>query len=355
MDKILMISFSRHTCYEDEIFSMYENLKDRYTVYTMTAESSEYPMPTDANNVLVNVPKDPRPSKGTFNIIEIHKMMKALRRLDFSVVFFEIIHPWNYPIVLYCKAKGIPVAHGINDVIPHEGDPNEKINSLVNNLTASFSDRIIVRSQDSLEKAYIRYPKYTSKLRRVDLWFSFPGYCKPRGRNVLFFGRINKYKGIGKLIEVIKLTPEIEYVIAGQPDETVDEEMKILRNLPNATIDDRRIPYNEMHDYFYNSCCVILPYETATQSGVIVDAYKHSRPVVAFNVGALGEEIEDGLTGYLVESGGVDEMSKSIRKIVELPDENLENFCRNAYEYGIQHFSASSKENDFLEAILINR
>lgn len=58
-----------------------------------------------------------------------------------------------------------------------------------------------------------------------------------------------------------------------------------------------------MIDYFHGSDWSILPYTSATQSGVIVDSYRLSRPVIAFNVGAISEQIEGGVTGFLIEAG----------------------------------------------------
>ena len=186
---------------------------------------------------------------------------------------------------------------------------------------------------------------------KVDLWYSFPEYCPPKRKIVLFFGRINKYKGIGNLCELIQKTPEIRYVVAGKADDSIVEELKLLKTLPNVKIDEGIIPYNKMHDYFYNACCVVLPYDTASQSGVILDAYKHSRPAIAFNVGAIGEEIENGVSGYIVQPGNLEQLVKCVRNIVKMPEDEFEKMCHNAYEYGIEHYSAKSKEEEFLEAI----
>lgn len=46
----------------------------------------------------------------------------------------------------------------------------------------------------------------------------------------------------------------------------------------------------------------------------MLDAYKHSRPAVAFDVGALGEQIDDGVTGYLAKPGDVGQLETQLRK-----------------------------------------
>ena len=56
---------------------------------------------------------------------------------------------------------------------------------MINGLTAKLADRIILRSSDGLNNAEKRYPKYKNKLHKVDLWYSFPQYCPPKGNTIL--------------------------------------------------------------------------------------------------------------------------------------------------------------------------
>lgn len=351
MKKILMVTMSDHTSFQDGVFSMYENLKDRYKVTTLTIKNSDYPAPRNSDNLFIDAPKRPGITKDTFNVARIHQMMKMIRNTDFDVVYFESFHVWNYPIILYCKNKHIPVAHAINDVIPHAGDEHARINKTINNLTARLANRIILRSADGYNNALKQYPQYKDKLHKVDLWYSFPKYSKPKGKNVLFFGRMNRYKGIEYLLELVKRTPDIQYVVAGKADDSVKETIDALKKLPNVKLDEGVIPYDKMHDYFYNARCTILPYETATQSGVVLDAYKHSRPAVAFDVGALGEQIDDGVTGYLAKPGDVGQLETQLRKIIDMPNEQYEQMCMKSYQKGLDAYSAKSREGEFLSAI----
>lgn len=62
---------------------------------------------------------------------------------------------------------------------------------------------------------------------------------------------------------------------------------------------DYYVSDEEMKNYFVNCDWVILPYNSASQSGVIIDAYKYSRPVISFEVGAIVEQIIDGKSGCI--------------------------------------------------------
>lgn len=351
MKRILMITLSKHTSFQDGVFSMYENLRGRNEIYTITISGSTYSVSTDSYNYFINAPLNPGICIDTFNLKELHKMMKIVRSLAIDTVYFESFHVWNFPIMIHCLKRSIPFSHAINDVIAHEGDSLVWLRNTMKRMIVRMSNRIILRSEDGLKKAKEVFPKYADKMYKVDLWYSFPEYCAPKERSVLFFGRINKYKGIDKLCELIQRTPEIQYVIAGKADDAIAEELKILKTLPNVRIYEGVIPYDKMHEYFYNACCVVLPYETASQSGVILDAYKHSRPAIAFGVGAISEEIENGVSGYVVQPGDMTELVRRVKQMVDMSSEELEKICRSAYKYGIKNYSAKSKEEEFMKAI----
>jgi glycosyltransferase involved in cell wall biosynthesis len=44
----------------------------------------------------------------------------------------------------------------------------------------------------------------------------------------------------------------------------------------------------------------VIPYVSATQSGIVQLAYGFGKPVVVSRVGGLPEVVEEGVTGYLV-------------------------------------------------------
>lgn len=354
MKSILMVTLSRHASFQDGVFSMYHQLKDRYTVWTITRKNDDYPAPHEKNNFFVEAPENPGMSKETLNFREWSHMMSIIKDLQPDIIYIESFHVWNYPIMLYCRRKGITLACSLNDVILHPGDSHIAIKRMFNASQVKMANRVVMRSKNGLENARKLYPKQKCKMYRTDLWYTFPDYCPPRGEYILFFGRMNRYKGIDNLYKLIKLTPELNYVVAGKADDADLEIIDRISELPNARLENRIIPYNDMHEYFYNSRCIVLPYQSATQSGVILDSSKHSRPAVAFNVGALSEQIIDGETGILVEQGNVSKLAEAIRSIVSMEENQYEAMCRNAYEYGLKMYSAQGQENNFLNAIGAN-
>lgn len=106
-----------------------------------------------------------------------------------------------------------------------------------------------------------------------------------------------------------------------------------------------------MHNYFFKADWIILPYESATQSGVIMDAYKHSRPVISFDVGAISEQVIDGNTGFLVEEGNIDMFVSKLRFAISLDNTTYSEMTLNAFNFGRDNYSAESAKTSFTEIL----
>jgi glycosyltransferase involved in cell wall biosynthesis len=87
-----------------------------------------------------------------------------------------------------------------------------------------------------------------------------------------------------------------------------------LKTQGQLTLVDRYVPNEEVGVYFSAADLVIVPYLSATQSGVIQIAYDFLKPVVATTVGGIPEVVDDGGTGYLVPPGDAPAMAAAVRR-----------------------------------------
>ena len=122
--------------------------------------------------------------------------------------------------------------------------------------------------------------------------------------------------------------------------------------MKNVKVIDYEVSDEEMEKHFKNAKAVILPYESATQSGVIVDAYKYSKPVIAFNVGAITEQVNDGKTGYLVTPGNLEEFKEKIEKINKMSKEEITKMQQQSYQFGYKLYSAQENSKNFIQRFL---
>ncbi len=127
-------------------------------------------------------------------------------------------------------------------------------------------------------------------------------------RVALFFGFIKPYKGVRHLIDAAPMLRErwgdgVRVLIVG--DVYGDREQYAQAIADSGAADilrlvDGYLPDEQVEDYFTACDVVVLPYVSATQSGIAQIAYNYDRPVVSTRVGGLPEVVLDGETGFLV-------------------------------------------------------
>ncbi|RME55544.1 glycosyltransferase [Candidatus Woesearchaeota archaeon] len=80
----------------------------------------------------------------------------------------------------------------------------------------------------------------------------------------------------------------------------------------NVKIFDQYVPNEEVGKYYTACDVVVLPYISATNSGIVQTAFGFNKPVIVTNAGGLPDVVIDDVTGYIVPT----ENSKAIAKAV---------------------------------------
>ena len=154
----------------------------------------------------------------------------------------------------------------------------------------------------------------------------------PGKKNILFFGLIREYKGLDILLEAFgKLNDGYQLIIAGEPYGSFDRYQKIIDTLPNRDrvfMDLKYIKDSEVTDYFSAADIAVLPYRSATQSGISSISYHFEVPMIVTDVGGLKETIGDRGTGIVAEEGTPDAIEKEITRYFadpQLKEDCIEN------------------------------
>ena len=149
-----------------------------------------------------------------------------------------------------------------------------------------------------------------------------PARPLPARPTVLFFGRIEYYKGLDIFIEAVERSadkiPGLTAIIAGAGGDA----LRCRRLITRPELFEWRegfVPDEALAGLFFRSSALVLPYREASQSGVIPLAYAHGRPVIATSVGALPEAVWDRSTGLLVDHAGAAEVGEAIRELFCTP------------------------------------
>lgn len=120
---------------------------------------------------------------------------------------------------------------------------------------------------------------------------------------LMFFGRIDKYKGIGQLLKAYHdVSDRAQPLVIAGGGKFTDEEEALLAASDNLYVLNRYILDGEMLWLFEHCTAVVLPYIEATQSGVIPIAYHFNKPVIVSNVSGLTQFVVNGKTGIICEN-----------------------------------------------------
>jgi glycosyltransferase involved in cell wall biosynthesis len=137
-------------------------------------------------------------------------------------------------------------------------------------------------------------------------------------KNILFFGLIRKYKGLDILLEAFeKLPDDYQLIIAGEPYGSFEPYQKIIDRLPGKDRIVKVLKYikdSEVSDYFSAADLAVLPYRSATQSGISSVSYHFEVPMIVTDVGGLKETIGDRGTGLVSEQGTPDAIAQEIER-----------------------------------------
>ena len=258
--------------------------------------------------------------------------------LNWWIPFFG---PSYFAVLLIVKlvAPRVKVMLVVHNAIPHEKRPGDM---LFTKLVFSLTDYFVVMSQVVRDDLLKVKPSAKFILTPHPLYEVF-GKPKDKdeakralgvsGRVVLFFGFIRQYKGLHVLLEampkVLKDVP-LTLVVAGEFYEDKDsytEQIERLQLKGRVNVLDRFIPNEAVGDYFSAADVLVLPYLSATQSGITQIAFAFDLPVIATSVGGLPEVVKKGETGFLVPPDDPDALADAVVKYFK--DDCLEKFSEN--------------------------
>jgi glycosyltransferase involved in cell wall biosynthesis len=255
-----------------------------------------------------------------YNLLVTLKVIKQIFSYKPDVIHLVSTGPWICIFLPILKYKFLIVST-IHDPKLHFGE--ERIDKeIVHYVTQKFSDLILVHGEYLKRIVLTKWGVPSDKVHVIlhgD--FSILKQWKKKDvamekNTILFFGRIEKYKGLQYLLQsrfyLIKKFPNLKIIIAGNGDLTSYGE---IDKDPFLEIHNYFIPINNVPEYFQRSSIVVLPYIDASQSGVVPLAYTLSRPVIVTNVGSIPEVVINNKTGIIIQPKNSLEIAKAIEMI----------------------------------------
>ena len=329
---------------------------------------------SNLNKLLLIIPngvldkKELMPYKDSIKIetFEVYKGNKILFNFHYQYKILNKINEWN-PDIIHNTAGSVyswylllyPFLNKYKLIFTEHEPKNRHSKSSI----FSFKN-IQIFFQKKLGSAFIVHGK-NSKNKMIELgydkdkvkilphgYYDFYNNKKYKDVNkcpntILSFGAFRPDKGIEFLPEIVKRignkNPKVKFIIAGNKEwpkelnhtnwpNTVDKIIISLSKNNNCQIITDYIPDDKVEKFFRKASIVILPYKSASQSGVAAIAFAFRCIVTSFKLGDIPDVIKNNYNGILIDENNLDLF---IDNIVELLNdkEKISYISKNSYEY----------------------
>jgi glycosyltransferase involved in cell wall biosynthesis len=259
----------------------------------------------------------------------------------FGVISFLVRRRTNTKVLFIC-----------DNIVPHEKRLGD---SALTRFAFRFVDYFIVQSRSverNLQKfvpnaryAFVPHPVYNVFGRALPKAEARRRLGLADESIVLFFGYVRRYKGLHLLLEampqILKHIP-VKLLIVGEfyeDEEIYRKEIQKLGLADHVIVRSQYIPNDEVAFYFSACDVVVLPYISATQSGIVQIAYHFDKPVIATDVGGLAEVVIDSKTGFIVPPLDPARLSESIVQFYQEEKESafIKNVQQEKTKYSWDH------------------
>lgn len=247
---------------------------------------------------------------------EYKNLIKIIKGINYDCAFIYYFHPIN--LFLFTQIDHSRLAVYIHDHIVHLGTPFLKRMLINMQLRQMFkkAEAIIVSSdfmrQDIIQKKLcVDGSKiYINRLGLLE------NHLYPKNVaediDVLFFGRIEYYKGLDILFDSYRylIDKSVCFTIVGRGNilETFH-----LKKIPSfVEVVNRYVSDEELALYIQRSKLIVLPYYEATGTQTVQTVFYYKKPIIATNVGCLPEYITNGKDGLIIPPGNPQELAHAI-------------------------------------------
>lgn len=230
-----------------------------------------------------------------------------IRENKIDVVYAPMTHIWNCVVASVFRRAGVPYVLTMHDAVTHKGDMERLKNFLLRHDVMS-SDNCITLTESVKQDVH---QIYGYPLSRIDVvphgafkYGNFEARSLPENRplRVLFYGRILEYKGLGLLLDAMRILAEKGFAhklvleVWGHGDMSPYQvQLEFMNELGCAMhIVNRWIDEAEIEEIFRRADICALPYIEASQSGVAAIAFATGLPMVVTPQLGLIEQLQHG-------------------------------------------------------------
>lgn len=321
----------------------YESLKDQFELiiynYKLLYPSILFPGTTQFDESKEQVFKIPNERVvNSINPFNWFKVARMLKKENADLIVFD----WWHPFFGFChgvisffirKKYRNKILFITENVVSHEANSVDKfltkiglrfaskflaLSGIVEKEVQQFSKgKKVYRSELPVYDCYKQNEDSDIKKLKHELGFEEDSLV------LLFFGYVRKYKGLDILVEafpkILSKNSKAKLLIVGEFYDDPKSYLDLINKLKienSVKVVNQFVPNEEVAKYYQASDVVILPYRSATQSGILNVAYGFYKPVIVTDVGGLAEFVDEGKTGFVVKPNSPDAIVEGVNKFL---------------------------------------
>lgn len=133
------------------------------------------------------------------------------------------------------------------------------------------------------------------------------------GEYFLYFGRLERLKGLFTLLEAAKPLTDIPLLIVGEGEARSEIEHYLEKNnLKHIQLLGFRNK-SELNRLIQDSLCTLSPSEWYEPFGLtLIESFTHGKPVIASKIGGIEEVVIDSQDGFLIQPTNVEELREKM-------------------------------------------
>jgi glycosyltransferase involved in cell wall biosynthesis len=261
-------------------------------------------------------------------LADYRRIMKEIQHFKPEVVHIQEAAGLKKAIMMAMITRAVRgtarTALTVHDPSPHEGR-----DAAIARRTAPFrryvrarADLIVVHGascQTEYEQSYLMPGQRLLSVDHGVLFNDDEVISEPSTQlSLLFFGRMEAYKGLEVLLQAVQqLAREVvdfRLVVAGRGPE-LDRLQDQFEAIVGVNVFNGFVPPKQLINAIRSADAILLPYLSATQSGVLAGAFGNGRFVIASAVGGIPDVVTDGANGLLVSAGDPEALAQAIRRV----------------------------------------
>ena len=250
----------------------------------------------------------------------------------------------------YFRKRDTKVLYLCHNVIDHE---SALWKVALSRKALSQSSTFLVHSRSEKKKVNMLVPRARVAVHPHPVYNQFPSAKNRLPRRarleLLFFGFVRHYKGLDVLLNAMLLLDkeDVFLTVAGEwweRDITSRQLLEDERLRSSVEVIDSYLSEKKVAELFIRTDIVVLPYRSATGTGVIPLAYHYGKPVIGARTGGIPEVVNDGISGRLFEPENQYDLAEVIREFLAVPPESMKE--------GVQEMAKEMTWNSLARCIL---